>query len=256
MRVEMARAASGSVKIEIMPSVRTARRAGKLTVRQDDLSELSHRDRKKARQRAELLRISLELFKEKGFDNTRMEDIALQADVSTPTVYNYFQTKRDVLVEILKQDRADTRQAFEEIVANPSTEPEEAFAALVQANMSNIREPGDKRLWREILAAVARSHDQEDDSFEENHEVFRRYIKRLLLHFIEAGKLSKDLPLDIAADIIFAINSHNLRYIASSERCTPERIRDISRQQFQLLMRNWRVEPKAGPGKSRAKQQK
>ncbi|TXH38948.1 MAG: TetR/AcrR family transcriptional regulator [Rhodospirillaceae bacterium] len=234
-----------------MPRVKSAPQAGKSLFQRDDLSELSHRDRKKARQRAELLRISLELFKEKGFDSTRMEDIALQADVSTPTVYNYFQTKLDVLVEILKQDREDTKQAFDEIVENPAAEPEEALATLVQANMNNVREPGDKRLWREILAAVARSHDKEDDSFEKNHEVFRRYIKRLLTHFIDAGKLSKAIPLDIAADIIFAINSHNLRYIASSERCTPERIRDISRQQFKLLMSNWRTDAKTASSKPR-----
>jgi len=216
-------------------------------------SELTLRDRKKARQRAELLRVALELFREKGFDSTRMEDIALQAEVSTPTVYNYFQTKSEVLVEILKQDREDTKAAFESIVDNPAPEPEDAFAALVQANMNCIRDSGDKRLWREILAAVARSHDKEQDSFEKNHGVFKRYIKRLLTHFIDAGKLSKSIPLDTAVEVIFAINSHNLRHIASSERCTPERIRDIARQQFTLLLSDWREDTEKKAARPRTK---
>ena len=228
-----------------MPPLKSRSKSKDAVFQQDNFAELTLRDRKKARQRQVLLRVALELFRENGFDNTRMEDIALKAEVSTPTVYNYFQTKRDVLVEILKQDREDTKQIFEDIIENPSPEPEEALAALVQANMNSIRSPGDKRLWREILAAVARSHDKEQDSFEKNHEVFRRYIKRLLSHFIECGQLCKEMPLDIAADVIFAINSHNLRYIASSERCTPERIREISRQQFKLLMSDWRAGKKA-----------
>jgi len=228
-----------------MPPLKSRPKTEDIAFQQDNFAELTLRDRKKARQRAALLQVALELFRENGFDNTRMEDIALKAEVSTPTVYNYFQTKRDVLVEILKQDREDTKPIFEDIVTNPPLEPEDALAALVQANMNSIRGPGDKRLWREILAAVARSHDKEHDSFEKNHEVFRRYIKRLLSHFIETGQLVKELPLDVAADVIFAINSHNLRYIASSERCTPERIREISRQQFKLLMSDWRQEKKA-----------
>lgn len=238
-----------------MPLLKSRSRAKDAAVQQDDFAALTLRDRKKARQRAALLQVALELFRENGFDNTRMEDIALKAEVSTPTVYNYFQTKRDVLVEILKQDREDTKQVFEDIVQNPSSEPEDALAALVKANMNNIKGPGDKRLWREILAAVARSHDKEEDPFEKNHEVFQRYIKRLLSHFIERGKLSKEIPVDIATDVIFAINSHNLRYIASSERCTPERIREISRQQFKLLMSDWR-EGKKGQRKPSPKKAK
>jgi AcrR family transcriptional regulator len=219
----------------------------------DDSPVLTLRDRKKARQRTEMLGIALRLFKEKGFDNTRMEDIAALADVSTPTVYNYFQTKADLLVELLKKDRENSKPRFDSIIAHPPAEPVEALADLLYANLDCIRSSSDKTLWREILAAVARSHDKEQDSFEKNHGVFKRYIKILVMHFIKTGKLTKTLPVDTAVEVIFAINSHNIRHIASSERCTPEKMNDIARQQLKLLLSDWQDTSKRTATKSKPK---
>jgi AcrR family transcriptional regulator len=234
------------------------RRDGRSVGIESDAAELPLRDRKKARQRADLLRIALELFREEGFDKTRMEDIAARALVSTPTVYNYFANKREVLIEILMEDRRSTRESFERVVNEPPAEPADAFAALIYANISNIRRPEEKRLWRELLAAVARSHDRERDPFDENHETFKSYIKRLLVHYVTNGRLSEKLPVDLAADLIFAVNSHDLRHLAASRFCSPERIREMARDQISLLMTNWHSEParlgattsKAGPRKS------
>ncbi|HEX7075469.1 MAG TPA: TetR/AcrR family transcriptional regulator [Hyphomicrobiaceae bacterium] len=207
----------------------------------DSHAALPLRDRKKARQRAELLRVAAELFRREGYEGTRMEDIAAQADVSVPTVYNYFAGKRDVLIDLLMQDRRETQTTFEVVVNNPPDEPADAFAALIHANMANIRSPEDKRLWRDLIAAVAKAHDREQDQFEKNHEIFRGYIKRLLRHFMRCGKLSGKLPLSLAADIIFAINSSNLRYLVAAESCTPEEIQNLARRQMALLMTDWSI---------------
>jgi AcrR family transcriptional regulator len=200
------------------------------------------RVRKKARQRADLLRVAAESFRRLGYEKTRMEDIAVQADVSTPTVYNYFTNKREILIELLTQDRRVTRAAFDRVVSEPPEEPADAFAKLVHANVATIRSAEDKRLWRELIAAVAISHDRERDPFEDNHEVFKEYIKRLLQHFADRGRIARTVPLSLAADIIFAINASNLRDLVSSESCTPERIRELTRQQVALLMADWRAD--------------
>ena len=96
-----------------------------------DKVEVPLRVRKKARQRSELLRVALELFRQQGFDKTRMEDIAARALVSTPTVYNYFAGKREVLIEILQDDRKEAHEAFECLVSDPPAEPSRGFAALI-----------------------------------------------------------------------------------------------------------------------------
>jgi AcrR family transcriptional regulator len=57
------------------------------------------RERKKARLRRELLEIALELFRERGYDATRVRDIAARAEVSEGTFFNYFKTKDALLDE-------------------------------------------------------------------------------------------------------------------------------------------------------------
>lgn len=51
------------------------------------------RERKKRDTRRRIFRAAFELFSEKGFDNTTVEEIAERADVGKGTVFNYFPQK-------------------------------------------------------------------------------------------------------------------------------------------------------------------
>jgi AcrR family transcriptional regulator len=206
----------------------------------DDVKETpALRDRKKARQRTELLQAAAELFREKGYERTRMEDIATLADVSTPTVYNYFSTKQGILAELLTQDRLEMQAPVEAVLRHPPEDPAEALAQLIHANMACLRRPEDKLLWREMLAAIVRAHDDEQGELDRNRSVFKDHIARLLQHFVDRGKISKAVPLPLAAELIYAVNAYDFRRLAEAEDRTPEMIRDIARDQMALLVAGW-----------------
>jgi hypothetical protein len=117
--------------------------------------------------------------------------------------------------------------------------------------MRDIRAPSDKRLWRELIAAIAKVHDRERDPFDQNHDIFRRYIKRLLQHYIAIGKIDRKLPLELTTDVILAVNSQNLRFLVASESLTPENIRHLSRRQVKLILSSWSIKAAPRSGVSR-----
>jgi AcrR family transcriptional regulator len=61
----------------------------------------SRRDRKKAAVRARIVRTGIELFSRHGIAGVTVEQIADAADVGKGTIYNYFETKEDVVVAFM-----------------------------------------------------------------------------------------------------------------------------------------------------------
>jgi AcrR family transcriptional regulator len=61
----------------------------------------SRRARKKASTRAQIVAAAIRLFSEQGIDAVTVDQIAAAADVGKGTIYNYFQTKEDIIVAFM-----------------------------------------------------------------------------------------------------------------------------------------------------------
>ena len=62
---------------------------------------LSRRERKKLETRQGLLEAALSLFRDKGYDETTVEEITEQADVAKGTFFNYFPSKEALLSDLM-----------------------------------------------------------------------------------------------------------------------------------------------------------
>ncbi|WP_131741697.1 TetR/AcrR family transcriptional regulator [Actinomadura roseirufa] len=85
------------------------------------------RERKKRRTRRHITEVAAGLFVEHGFDHVTIAEVAAAADVSVNTVYNYFETKEDLVLPLHQEQRlADIVRA---------REPGESAAAAVLAHL-------------------------------------------------------------------------------------------------------------------------
>ena len=106
--------------------------------------------RKKQRTRQRLAEAAAELFYERGYDATTIDDIAAAVDVSPRTFYRYFPTKEDLVVAI---GETSIESFLAALGARPSDEP---LLAAVGAAVDDALAPGweDTSRVRSFMALI------------------------------------------------------------------------------------------------------
>jgi AcrR family transcriptional regulator len=89
------------------------------------------RQRRKDARPGELLSAALEVFAERGFAATKLDDVAKRAGVSKGTVYLYFASKEALFKAAVESAVMPALEAGEAIAANESLPPAEALRAFV-----------------------------------------------------------------------------------------------------------------------------
>jgi len=170
------------------------------------------RDRKKARQREALISAAVDLFRDVGFEKTRIEDIAAAAEVSVATVYNYFTTKQQILLAIVRKSIQDSQQLTTPIAENPPTNPVDAVVAIVRTDFGDMDREADKKLWRELLASMTRDEENRAE-IESLRGLFRNNLRQLIKRLIDRGDIRSTIDVEATTDIIYAIYAYHFRQL-------------------------------------------
>ncbi|MEZ5333782.1 MAG: TetR/AcrR family transcriptional regulator [Methanolobus sp.] len=75
---------------------------------------MSLREKKKQETRNSIFEISTRLFKEKGFENTTVDEITKKAGIAKGTFFNYFPTKESLLFYFKEQKEDFVLEIMEE----------------------------------------------------------------------------------------------------------------------------------------------
>ncbi|HXJ62330.1 MAG TPA: TetR family transcriptional regulator [Actinomycetota bacterium] len=115
-------------------------------------TDIGLRERKKQKTRAQLTDAAFRLFGERGFDNTTIEAIVEEVEVSPRTFFRYFDSKEDVVIGFFDDIGLELRELLE---ARPATEP--PFTAVSEA----LRSLADMYISDEgrVVAAKRLSHE-------------------------------------------------------------------------------------------------
>ena len=145
----------------------------------------------------ELLEAALHIFAERGYANTRLEDVAASVGVTKGTIYHYFDTKEELLLQAIEHnhDRAfqPLQQALGESHGPASSRIRlflrRAFGGLDQARLSVLRL---------LVQGVAR----------EVPAAYYRWLEmgpvkawRILTDLIEEGKATGEFRRDVDSEV-------------------------------------------------------
>ena len=147
------------------------------------------REQKKQRRREAIAQAGMQLFVEKGFNKTRMEDIAAAVDVSGQTVFNYFPSKQTILFEFLR--RADN-SALEEVYKSldPAGDPVDVLCGLVEIITELELQLMPAPLWREILPMIMfHPKDELPETYARGNDELVAEIRKFLQAMLDAGSI-------------------------------------------------------------------
>jgi AcrR family transcriptional regulator len=116
----------------------------------------ARRQRRIARRRREIMDAAATVFLEQGYPSATTRAIAEAADIAEGTLYNYFESKRDILMGIFQQLQDETDALLDTVstqrgVAGPETESKEDLVAVVEQGFDLFltRLPFARILWAE-----------------------------------------------------------------------------------------------------------
>ncbi|HEY0286631.1 MAG TPA: TetR/AcrR family transcriptional regulator [Pseudomonas sp.] len=176
------------------------------------------RERQKEQRRQVIAEAALALFKRNGFVATTLEQIANQAGVSAPTVVNYFGSKQEILLALLK---APDEQAMVEARSrlDQDSDPLDALCELEGLMTHYQLQAMPASLWRE-LAPFLFTGELAQALQPWNGAVIEE-TKALLLHFQRLGTVRANLDIDVAATLF---NQYaNIAFIRLATEPTPDR---------------------------------
>lgn len=186
------------------------------------------RERHRVQTRDRLYRAALELFAQRGFLETTVEDITEAADVGKGTFFNYFPTKEHILAEFGGERVAAVERALEK--ARKTDGP---VMDVVRELAGDAAGQSDKSaaLLRAIFAAHASCKPVRDELVKRS-QVAKRILTDIFLLAQERGQIRRDIPAtDLArlTQIVFmgATISWSLKEPHSSLRKTCEEIWDL-----------------------------
>jgi AcrR family transcriptional regulator len=161
------------------------------------------RQRRKDARPGELLSAALEVFAERGFAATKLDDVARRAGVSKGTVYLYFESKEALFKAAVESAVLPVLEAGEAIAANASTPPAEALRSFVFWWW--------ERIGATELGALPKLLVAEIGNFPELGQWFhdnlimrgKRAAANIIARGIESGDFRSLVPMDVAR-VIFA----------------------------------------------------
>lgn len=148
------------------------------------------RQRRSAETRRKIIDSAVKIFKEHGVENSRIEDIVAEADISRGTFFHYFPRKEDVLLALGAQQLSRMRASAARLAADKTTPTRDVIMAYFQA-FTDTEAPPD--VYSAVLQEAWRNRRRFEAMLGDGQPTFIDLLASALEEGIRRGEVRDDI---------------------------------------------------------------
>jgi AcrR family transcriptional regulator len=180
--------------------------------------------------RERLLEVARDLFAERGFDRTSVQDIVATAGVTKGAMYHYFASKDDLLAEIYARVLRMQTSRLEAFVDSDAPVVDRVARAAADVVITTIENLPSTTIFFRSLHQLNPEHEREvRDQRRRYHALFRDMV----VAGQESGELRSDVRADLVVDYFFGAVHHLPMWWRAERGLEPD---EVGREFALLLM--------------------
>lgn len=188
---------------------------------------VSLRKRQKNDRSSRILEVARTRFQNEGYASVTIESIAIEAGVSPVTVYNYYETKANLLLALVKESDERLITQLNALVDDPPDNIRDAVAEFGRVLRGHAMTYLAKSTWREVLAAsILEGGKKFGATYRRLDQTLINLMTVLVKTFQRHGTLASDIDAYAFAETLFEIQ--NMRFfLFISDDTQSEEVADL-----------------------------
>ena len=170
------------------------------------------REKQKADREKRILQAAVTKFGAHGYRSVRIEDLAEAAEVSVGTVYNYYQTKGDILIATVAMEVEEVLASGAAIVSAPPPGVHRAICALIFSYYDHSLNSLSNEMWRSAMAlSIEASATPNGRRYTDLDHRLSVQVTELILALQARGDVRADVDATALGEVLF--NNLNQMFI-------------------------------------------
>lgn len=183
--------------------------------------------------RQRILDATAKVLSQKGLAATRLSDIAKEAEVQAPAIYYYFNSREDLIVEVIVFGSVSSHEIVTGVLAElpPTLSPLDRLIIAVEVHLRNALQISDYAL------ASTRNIGQLPEKLMERPDAERRRYGRLwrdlIQDAVDAGQCHPEVNPTVSLLLVLGALNYTIEWLDPSRRSVDEVV-----EAAQLMIRN------------------
>ncbi|MCK9350584.1 MAG: TetR/AcrR family transcriptional regulator [Clostridiaceae bacterium] len=193
----------------------------------------NRRELNKIKSRKNILRASRRLFSQKGYEETMMEDIAVRAEVSRATIYNYFPNKESLLIGTADEVIERIRDSLNKELKDVESSEKKLKLVLDELITSSVE-------YLSLSRRITYLNSEEDSPIFKTREDLAELFKELIIGVQEENGFHRDASVEDIVDVVMGIYLIALFEWSHIDEYTPEFLQVKIDRFFDLMLSPFR----------------